>query len=102
MQFDYKDIERELIEVGRSWTDELQHYLSESFGEEQANHIFNRYKNAFPAVYMSTFSPRAAVFDIRHLEQLLADNDLGMTFYRPVVEFSDSFRLKIYQHNKLY
>jgi glutamate dehydrogenase len=97
--YDFKEIEKKLIEVGRSWTDDLQHYLADSFGEEKANVLFARYKNAFPAVYMTSFSPRTAVFDIKHIEQLSEKNSLGMNFYRPLDEFADNFRLKIYQHD---
>jgi glutamate dehydrogenase len=96
---DFKEIEKKLIEVGRSWGDDLQHYLADAFGEEEANILFTRYKNAFPAVYTTNFSPRTAVFDIKHIEQLSEENSLGMNFYRPVDEFADNFRLKIYQHD---
>jgi len=95
--FDFKDIEKKLIEVGRSWTDDLQQFLSDSVGEEKANRLFSRYKMAFPEVYKANFSPRTAVFDIKHLEQLSETNTLGMNFYRPLDEFIDHFRLKIYQ-----
>jgi len=99
MEYDFKEVEKALIEVGRSWTDDLQYFLSESFGEECANSLFARYKSAFPAVYTTNFSPRTAVFDIKHIEQLSPENPLGMNFYRPLDEFSDHFRLKIYQHD---
>lgn len=97
--YDFKEIEKKLIEVGRSWSDDLQHYLFETFGEETANSLFSRYKSAFPAVYMSTFSPRTGVFDIKHLEQLSPENPLGINFYRPLDEFTDHFRLKLYQYD---
>ena len=99
MEFDFKEIEKKLIEVGRSWADDLQFFLSDSFGEEKANHLFAHYKNAFPAVYTANFSPRTAVFDIRHMEQLSEVNSLGLNFYRPLDDLSDNFRLKIYQHD---
>lgn len=98
-EYDLHAIEKKLIEVGRSWTDDLQQLLSETFGEEKANYLFAQYKNAFPAVYISNFSPKTAVFDIKHIEQLTKENPLGMNFYRPLDEFSDNFRLKIYQHD---
>ena len=97
IEYDFKEIEKKLIEVGRSWADDLQHFLSDSFGEEKANSLFSRYKNAFPAVYTANFSPKTAVFDIRHLEQLSPDSPLGLNFYRPLDEFAENFRLKIYQ-----
>lgn len=97
--FDFKEIEQKLIKVGRSWVDDLQCLLFEDFGEEKANRIFAHYKNAFPAVYTDSFSPETAVFDIKNVEELSDENTLGINFYRPIDEFADNFRLKIYQHN---
>lgn len=99
VDYDFKAIEKKLIEVGRSWTDDLQHLLSDAFGEEKANHLFAQYKNAFQTVYIENFSPKTAVVDIKHIEQLSEENSLGMNFYRPLDEFSDNFRLKVYQHD---
>ncbi len=97
-QYNFKEIEKKLIEVGRSWPDDLQELLSEGFGEEAANSLYAHYKNAFPAVYMTNFTPRTGVVDIRHLEQLPEGKDsLGMNFYLPLDEPSDNFKLKIYQ-----
>lgn len=97
--FDFKLVEQQLIEVGRSWFDDLHGLLFESFGDEQGNQLFLRYKTAFPAVYTANFPPETAVFDIDHVEKLSAENTLGLNFYRPKDEFSDNFRLKIYQHD---
>jgi glutamate dehydrogenase len=99
IDYDFKEIEAKLIEVGRSWTDDLQSFLIESFGEEKANSLFSRYKTAFPAAYMTGFSPRTAVFDIKHIEQLSKHQPLAMNFYRPLDEFADNFRFKLYQHD---
>lgn len=98
-QWDFKEIERKLIEVGRSWTDDLQSLTMEAFGEENGNRIFAHYKNAFPVNYIDTFSPKIAVYDIKHVEALSKDNSMVMNFYRPLDELENSFRLKIYQHD---
>ena len=97
--WDFKEIEQKLIEAGRSWSDDLQNLISESFGEERGNRIFARYKNAFPVNYSDNFSPRTAVYDIKHVEALSKENPLVMNFYRPLDELENSFRLKIYQHD---
>lgn len=97
--FDLKDIERQLIEAGRSWTDDLQHHLYDADGEEHANAIFSRYRNAFPGAYTDVFSPRTAVYDIKHIEMLTPENPLEINFYRPLDESEHNFRLKIYQHH---
>ncbi len=97
--FDFKAVEQKLIEVGRSWNDDLQNLLLESFDEEQSNQLFTQYKNAFPAVYKASFSPETAVFDIKHVQELSDKKPLGLNFYRPADEFSNDFRLKVYQHD---
>ena len=96
--FDYKSIEKELIAVGRSWTDDLQTLLFDAFGEERGNAAYARYKSAFPVVYTANFSPRTAVVDIKQIEMLADDSSLGMNFYRALDESADFFRLKIYQN----
>ncbi|KTD20280.1 NAD-glutamate dehydrogenase [Legionella lansingensis] len=98
-QWDFKEIEQRLIEVGRTWSDDLQHFLFEAFGEEHANRLYVRYKGAFPVAYTSNFSPRTAVYDVKHIETLSPDNPLVMNFYKLMDEKPENFRLKIYQHD---
>jgi glutamate dehydrogenase len=97
--FDIKEIELKLILAARSWSDDLQHHLFETYGEEQANTIFSRYRNAFPVSYTDVFSPRTAVSDIKQVEMLTPTHLLGINFYRPLNECEKNFRLKIYQHD---
>ncbi len=96
--YDIKEIERKLVEVGRSWSDELKFYLLEAFGEEKSNHLFSEYKKAFPTEYSEHFSPRTAVYDIKHINELSDEHPLSMNFYRPMHEDASVFRLKVYQH----
>ncbi|KTD50990.1 NAD-glutamate dehydrogenase [Legionella quateirensis] len=98
-EYDLKEIEKKLIDVGRLWSDDLQHYLHEAYGEEQANALFAHYKNAFPISYCDNFTPRTAVNDIKHIEVLTPENSLGINFYRPLDESENNFRLKVYQHD---
>ncbi len=98
-EYDFKEIEKKLIEAGRSWTDDLHHHLCDANGEEQANAIFAQYRTAFPGAYIDVFSPRTAVYDIKHIEQLTPENPLGINFYRHLDESEHNFRLKIYQHD---
>lgn len=97
--WDFNAIEQKLIDIGRSWNDDLKTFLLETFGEEYANRLYIRYKSAFPPGYCDVFSARTAVYDIKHIEELSEENPLVMNFYRPMDEMPNSFRLKIYQHN---
>lgn len=98
--YDLKEIEQKLIEIGRSWTDDLQLQLHDSYGEERANELYAQFKDAFPLAYRDTFTPRTAVYDIKHIEMLSAEDTLGINFYKPLDESANNFRLKIYQHDK--
>lgn len=98
-EYDLKEIEKRLIEAGRSWTDDLQYHLYEAYGEEEANLLFARYREAFPVAYCDTFTARTAVYDIKHVEMLNTEEPLGINFYKPLDESENSFRLKVYQHN---
>jgi glutamate dehydrogenase len=91
------EVESQLIEVGRTWGDDLQSFLIENYGEEQGNGLNNRYRNAFPAGYTSHFSPRVAVVDIKYLELINPHHSLQMNFYRELDDADGYFRLKLYQ-----
>lgn len=97
--WDFKAIERELIEVGRSWIDYFQKELYEVFNEEKANLLFEKYKQVFSNGYKDNFEPHVAVRDMMYVESLQASQDLLMHFYCDREE-KESFRLKIYQHDK--
>ena len=97
--YDLTEIEKKLIEAGRSWTDDLQYHLHEAFGEEQANSLYTRYRSAFPIAYCDTFTPRTAVYDIKHIEALTPEYPLGINFYKALDETENNYRLKVYQHN---
>lgn len=99
LDYDFKVVEKMLIEVGRSWVDDFKALLLETFDEEQANHLFGRYKNAFPAVYTTNFTPETAITDIQQVEALSDENPLGLNFYRPLDAYADHFRLKLYQRD---
>lgn len=97
--YNLKEIEKRLIDAGRSWTDDLQYQLHEAYGEEQANSLYARYRNAFSVAYCDTFTPRTAVYDVKHIETLNDEDPLGINFYKPLDELENNFRLKVYQHD---
>lgn len=96
--YNVKEIEQKLTMIARSWSDDLQLHLIESFGEEQANHLFAQYKSAFPLAYTDTYSPKTAAYDIKHIEKLSKDNPLGIHFYKLMDEPECLYRIKLYQH----
>ena len=97
LNYDVKEIEKKLIAVGQSWRDNFREAVLEYYGEERGNYIFAKYSNAFPAGYREAFAPRNAVFDIDHIENISLNDDLGMSFYRPLGEPKDVIRFKLFR-----
>ncbi len=98
-QYDFKAIEKRLIEVGRSWNDDLSYHLLETYDEEDANRLFAKYKTAFSAVYTSSFSPQVAVTDIGYIENLSEKHPLGINFFQHENSSSNCYKIKLYQRD---
>lgn len=97
LHYDLREIEKRLIAIGQSWQDNFRAAVLEYYGEERGNYIFDKYVNAFPAGYREVFAPRNAVFDIDHIENLVNDEELGMSFYRPLGAPKDVIRFKLFR-----
>ncbi|MEV6807867.1 NAD-glutamate dehydrogenase [Streptomyces sp. NPDC051129] len=95
---DKERIETRLVEAARSWADAFAEALTAECGEERAAEVLRRYNHAFPEGYKADHSPRAAVADLVHLEQLSAGKDFSLSLYEPVGAAPDERRFKIYQN----
>ncbi len=93
--YDVGEIEEQLVEVTRSWVDDLFVALVEQLGEEQGTELFASYRDAFPPGYRADFTPPAAVLDIQRMERLDPAGDLEMSLYRPLEADDDFFVLKL-------
>ncbi|MGE5762335.1 MAG: NAD-glutamate dehydrogenase, partial [Mycobacterium leprae] len=95
--FDVSDIQRRLAEATRSWTDDLTDAVVEQCGEERAAPLLRRYDSAFPEAYKEDFPARAAVADLKRLEELRTPDDIGMSLYTPFGAPEDLRRFKIFR-----
>ena len=95
-EYDEKEIESKLMEVGKSWRDGLQESLLDYFGEERGNMLTNKYKRAFPAGYREVFTPSSSVYDIEHIERLSEKDELEMSFYRRLGSTGNMIQFKTY------
>ncbi|MFQ5994668.1 MAG: NAD-glutamate dehydrogenase [Acidiferrobacterales bacterium] len=100
VDYDVKDIERRLIEAARSWQDNLRDALTERCGEERGNTLFNSYADAFPVAYREDFAARTAAIDIERMEAIRGTEELGIWFYRPLVETEGGVRMKLFSSGK--
>lgn len=79
-EFDIDQIEKKIIAVSHSWTDELKNQLINRFEEAQGLNYFYKYKKAFPAGYMEYCSAHEAIDDIEKIENLSVQHTIAMLF----------------------
>ena len=100
IEFNVKDIERNLIEAARTWEDKLQSVLLERAGEATGNDLNRKYSHAFARAYKDQVLPSAAVVDIEKLELLTDENQLEMLFYRPQEAAKNEVSLSLYHKDE--
>ena len=95
--YDVDEIEAQLIQAIRSWSDELYEALVENCGEERGTELFRRYEDAFPPGYRHDYLPRTAVSDVEKIEALDSEEELGMNLYQPLEVPENFLRFKLYR-----
>jgi len=96
-EYNIKKIEKKLVEVGRTWKDEIRNALEEHCGEERGNALLKRYRDAFPAGYQETFNARMAVIDLEYFESLSNEKPLSVSLYRLLEDSNDTIRFKLFR-----
>ncbi len=79
---DARRVEAFLADAARTWSDKLLDALVQEMGEEIGIDLHHRYKKAFPMAYSERFSASAALYDIGHIEHVLATGELVVDLYR--------------------
>ncbi len=91
-------IESILVDIARSWADELKIKLIEEFGEAEGLAFYAKYRKSFPASYMEYYLPSSTIDDIKQIENLTDENPLGMLFYETG---TTALRLKLFQKEQI-
>ncbi|MCY7293903.1 NAD-glutamate dehydrogenase [Alteromonas sp. a30] len=101
-EFNVKEIEKNIIELTKSWDDKLSSAIRKSHGEANGKVLDEKYANAFAPSYKERNLPSVSVVDIEKLELLDENHTLDMLFYRPQEERTDSqsVRLKLFHKNE--
>ncbi|MDB5954930.1 NAD-glutamate dehydrogenase [Ramlibacter sp.] len=101
---DRKDLERRLAGVARRWDDELRDALIEAEGEAAGLALEREWGPSFPLAYRERVGARAAVHDIRKLQQLAAmprgsaaQEPLALALYWPLGAPEGRLGLKVYR-----
>jgi glutamate dehydrogenase len=79
---DVRRVEAQITDLSRTWSDRLLDALCSSRGEEAGIDLHHRYMKAFPLAYAERFTERAALYDIDHIERILATDELVVDLYR--------------------
>lgn len=94
-EYDVKEIEKNIIELTKTWNDRLAAAITAAHGEANGKSVERKYTNAFSRSYMDHNLPSAALVDIGKLELLSDEHTLDMLFYRPQEEQADSQVVKL-------
>lgn len=94
---DLKEIEERIVEVVRSWEDELQSILVKKHGEAEGLALARRFRKAFPLAWQEDVSPWVTSFDVEKANQLGADREVVTSLYRPRKKRQGLFRFKVFR-----
>ncbi len=100
VEYDLRRLESKVAQLARNWRDDLQVASIEGFGEEQANRLMDRFRDAFPASYRDDFNARTAVYDLQHIGELDEGAPLALSLYRLVEEEGSGVNLKLFHRDK--
>ncbi len=100
VDFDPEDLEQEVIDVTRSWQDELLQGLIEKYGEEKGILYGRRFQNAFPSSFRDNFPPRVGVSDVQHILSLSDENPLTTWFYQYAEDDDEVVHFSLYHREK--
>src|SRR5215218_5092295 len=95
MAVDVETLQAELAAAARSWTDDLSDALHARHGAE-AERMFARVADAFPAGYQQDFSAEQAVDDLARLDGL-TQGQLSMRLWTPRGAAAGERRLSVYR-----
>ncbi|WP_196140525.1 NAD-glutamate dehydrogenase [Aliikangiella sp. G2MR2-5] len=100
IEYDVKEIEKDLFQATRSWEDNLNEALLSEFGEAEGKRLSQRYSDRFPVSYQEYAITQTAVLDIKHMESLTDDCALSMLLYRSQEESNDYIRFKLFYRDQ--
>lgn len=95
-EYDVAEIERQLVETARDWSDTLRQVLVREKGEERGLAMYRKYGESFSTEYSERFSVESAALDVERIEEVMNASDLRVNLYRPIEAAENELRFKIY------
>jgi glutamate dehydrogenase len=94
-QLDPAQLERQLVEAGRVWSDRLGEALIRVHGEDRGHALLRRFADALPAAYTERASADTAVADIGRILSVESGLPVALTLYGTTESGAD-LRLKTF------
>ncbi|MFA6051000.1 MAG: NAD-glutamate dehydrogenase domain-containing protein [Methylobacter sp.] len=85
----------------KTWQVSLQNIAERALGKKAGHQLWQKYHAAFPAEYQLLVSPRYALKDMLHLEQVLASDNQRISLLNPC-RGVDYYRLHFYSRQQRY
>ncbi len=101
LNYDVERLQAKIIDITRTWDDQLASALCEAHGEEQGTRLYRDYRRAFSTSYKENFEARLAVHDICSVGEMKKEGDLAMSFYQPMGSGENELRFKAFNFNGL-
>lgn len=98
--YDFKAIENRLLEIAKSWSDELRLALNAQDLTHQRSQLFRAYRNAFSRGYQDRFSGVQVAEDIYYIERLYEKGGMSSRVYTADSKDLCLLKLKIFQFEK--
>lgn len=99
--YDPREIEAQIAQATRRWSDDLQINLLNHAGEERGMALYASYAKAFPAAYYADYDARTAVSDIDRIEQALKEKRLTMKLMDASLADATLHRFKIFREDPI-
>lgn len=96
--YNVSQIERKLVLIARSWSDELKDVLVNAYGEALGLKDYYKYAKAFPTSYTEFYSSNDALRDIQKIESLTPTHPLEMLFSK--LDSGNEFSIKLFHLNQ--
>lgn len=93
---DWQAIEQRIIQASISWDDRLHDALLTKHDEDEANRLFDEYRDAFPSNYKEDYSAQIARSDISFMETQVTNDLPMMSFYRHILADVGTVNFKLF------
>ncbi len=100
-EVDVDELDRRVVELARTWDEDLEEAAQVEFGDERAAAVVREYARGIPDAYREDFHPRVGVVDLRHLEEVGDQRAMRLSLYHVPGAPAGERRLKLYRTSAL-